>query len=183
MQRDRGRRHGGPADAVEAVAAGDEVRLQFVAHAVFQVGEAGRGGVDAMHRHFVGLVHRGQVGGAAGGHQVAGDLGLAIDHHPLAGEPEQVDAVALASETQLHAIVRQAFGVQALGDAGGLQQVDGGLLQHAGADAAEHVARAALLDHDVGDARLRQQLAEQQARGAGADDGNLGFHGVVSDAV
>ena len=50
------------------------------------------------------------------------------------------------------------------------------LLEHAGADAAEHVVGAALLDDDGVDAGLVQQRAEQQARGPGADDRDLGSH-------
>ena len=49
-------------------------------------------------------------------------------------------------------------------DAGFVEQVDRGLLEHAGADAAQHVLAAAPLEDDVVDAGLVQQLAEQQAR-------------------
>ena len=131
-----------------------------------------------MHRHVGGLVDGGQAGGAARVHQVAGDLGLAVDHHrPAAGQRLQVDAVALAAEGQLDAIVHQALAVHALAHARLVEQVDADLLQHAGADAAEHVVGAALLEHDVVDAGLVQQLAEQQAGRAGADDDDLGAAG------
>jgi hypothetical protein len=43
-------------------------------------------------------------------------------------------------------------------DAGFVEQVDRHLLQHAGADAAQHVVGAALLDDDVVDAGAVQQL-------------------------
>ena len=109
------------------------------------------------------------------------DLGLAVDHDAPAGQAEQVDAVALAAEAHLEAVVRQPFGTQARIGAGLGQQVHGDLLQHAGADAAQHVVGAALLDDDVVDAVLVQQRAEQQPRGAGADDGDLGLlHASVS---
>ncbi len=65
-------------------------------------------------------------------------------------------------------------------DAGLVQQVDGDLLQHAGANAAEHVLGGLALEDDGVDAGLVQQLAEQQAGRAGADDGDLGSHGDVS---
>ena len=61
--------------------------------------------------------------------------------------------------------------------AGVLEQVDRDLLEHAGADAAEHVVGAALLDDQRIDAGLVQQRAEQQAGRAGADDDDLGAHG------
>ena len=50
------------------------------------------------------------------------------------------------------------------------------LLEHAGADAAEHVVGAALLEDDGVDAGLVQQRAEQQPGRAGADDRDLDFH-------
>ena len=51
------------------------------------------------------------------------------------------------------------------------------LLEHAGADAAEHVVAGLALEDDGVDAGLVQQLAEQQARRAGADDRDLGSRG------
>jgi len=57
-----------------------------------------------------------------------------------------------------------------------VEQVDADLLEHPGADAREHVVAAALLEDDVVDARLVQQGAQDEARGAGADDCNLGPH-------
>jgi len=94
----------------------------------------------------------------------------------------QVDAVAFALEQQLDAVVRQALGVGAGTHAGFFQQVHGDLFEHAGADAAEHVVGTALLDDDGVEAGGVQQLAEQQAGRAGADDGNLGTHGETSQS-
>jgi hypothetical protein len=86
-----------------------------------------------------------------------------------------VDAVALALEQQLKAIVRQAFGMGAGAHARLVQQVHGDLLQHACADTAEHVAGAALLDDDGINTRLVQQCAEQQARRGLHQRWQLGF--------
>lgn len=80
-------------------------------------------------------------------------------------------------EQQLDAIVRQALGVRARAHAGLVQQVHADLLQHPGADAAEHVLGVALFNDDGIDAGLVEQLAEQKAGGACANDGNLGTHG------
>ena len=118
-----------------------------------------------MHADVLRLVHRGLRLRGARVHQVVRHLGLAVDHDALAGQAEQVDAVALAAEAHLEAVVRQAFGAHARVDAGLGQQVHRDLLQHAGADAAEHVFGAALLDDDVVDAVLVQQRAEQQPDG------------------
>ncbi len=94
----------------------------------------------------------------------------------------QVDAVALALEQELDAVVRQARGMGTGTHAGFLQQVHGDLFEHAGTDAAEHVVGTALFDDDGVDAGCVQQLAEQQAGRAGADDGNLGTHGRTSQS-
>jgi hypothetical protein len=67
--------------------------------------------------------------------------------------------------------------VHAGAHAGLVQQVDADLLQDAGADAAQHVVAVCALDDHGVDAGLVQQLAEQQAGGAGADDGDLGAGG------
>ena len=82
--------------------------------------------------------------------------------------------MALTAEGQLDAVVHQPLAVHARTHARLVQQVDADLLQHPGADAAEHVLAAALLEQHGVDAGLGQQLAEQQAGRAGADDGNLG---------
>ncbi|MCY1556863.1 hypothetical protein D9M68_936600 [compost metagenome] len=87
-----------------------------------------------------------------------------------------VNRVAVAGKHQLDAVVHRAFGLHALAHAGLGQQVHRDLLQDAGADAAQHIVAALALDDDVVDAGLVQQLAEQQAGRAGADDGDLGSH-------
>ena len=65
-------------------------------------------------------------------------------------------------------------------DAGFVEQVDRDLFDDAGADAAEHVLAGLPLQDDVVDAVLVQQLAEQQARRPGADDGDLGAQDLGS---
>lgn len=62
--------------------------------------------------------------------------------------------------------------------AGALQRLHGPAFQDAGADPPQHVIGTALLNDDVVDAGLAEQLPEQQSGGAGADDGNLGTHGL-----
>ena len=85
--------------------------------------------------------------------------------------------MALAVPQHLDTVVHQALLVHARADAGFVHQVDADLLQDAGADAPQHVFAADALDDHGVDAGLVQQLAQQQARGAGADDGNLGAGG------
>ena len=144
-------------------------------HAVFFVGDAGVGGVVVVHLHVAGFVHRGQASGLAGVHQVAGDFGLAVHHDVFAaGQRVHVHPVALACVQHVKTTVHQSFGMHALAHTGFVQQVDGDLLQHPGADAAQHVVAALAFQNDGIDARLVQQLAQQQARRPRANDGHLG---------
>ena len=157
-----------------AVAAGDPVALERVRATVVLPVDPGRIAVETVQRDVVGLVDRDRAAGRAGVHQVAGDLGLTINGHPLADQRVQVDPMTLAVERELDAVVRQAFGVAAGIHARLTQQRHGAGLEHAGADAAEHVVGGLpLQDHRV-DAGAMQQLAEQQAGGASADDRDLG---------
>ena len=146
-----------------------------MALAVFLVGHMRRGGVKTVHLHVGRFVHGGQASGGARVHQVAGHFGLAIHHHLFAaGEFFQVHPVAFAVEQHVKAGVHQAFAVHARTHAGFVQQVGGHLFQHAGPYAAQHIVGALAFNDDGVDAGLVQQLSEQQARGAGADDGDLG---------
>ena len=163
---------------MEAVAADDEVGVQALLGAAVAVAQMRAVAVEAVRLHVLGLVDGGAAGLAAVVHEVARDLGLAVDHDLLAGQRVQVDAQPALAEGHLEAVVRQALRVQPRGHAGFAQQVHRHLLQHAGADAAEHVLGAALLEHDVVDAGAVQQRTEQQAGRAGADDGDLGAHVV-----
>jgi hypothetical protein len=162
---------------VEAVAAGDEVAFDLVVGAVLLVAHRRLAAVEVVQAHVRCLVDRGRPCARAGFHQVARQFGLAVGgDHLAAGEAVHVDGVP-RPEHQLDAVVDDAFAVTRSADAGFAQQVHGDLLQDAGADAAQHVVAALALDDDVVDAGLVQQLAEQQAGGAGADDRDLGAHG------
>ena len=171
-------RGAGAAHAVVAIAARDEVTGQRVGLAVLFGRHARVLAIKVVHLHVLRVVHGGQARRCAGIHQVAGHFSLAVHRHAAAaGQLMQVDAVALALEQQLDAVMRQAIGMGAGAHACLVQQVHADLLQHPGADAAEHVVGAALLDDDGVNARLVEQLTEQQAGGAGTNDGNLGAHG------
>ena len=103
----------------------------------------GRLAVEVVHAHVLGVVDRGGAARRARRHQVARDLGLAVDDHVLAaGEAVQVDALAAAGPADLDAGVDETLGMEARADAGFVEHRDGALFEHAGADAAEHVIAA-----------------------------------------
>jgi hypothetical protein len=164
---------------MEAVAAGDEVARQLMGLVAEAVAHHRAVAVKARHAHVGRAIHGRQAGRGARVHEVARHLGLAVGRdHLAAGQPGHVDRVPGVAVDQFDAVVHLAFARDAFAHARLAQQVHGDLLEDAGADAPEHIVGALPLDDDVVDAGFVQQLAEQQARGAGADDGNLGSHGV-----
>ncbi|KAF1050817.1 MAG: hypothetical protein GAK43_02660 [Stenotrophomonas maltophilia] len=167
-----------PGHAMEAVAAGDVVAIQTHLLALVFEGDERPLGLHVVQAHVGGLVEADGAAVSASFHEIAGDFGLAIDGDALtAGQGGQVDTLTTAIQDQLETIVGQAFGIQALADAGLAQQVDATLFQYPGANASEHIVGGLALKDDVVDSGTLQQLAEQQASRAGADDGDTGFHG------
>ena len=90
-----------------------------------------------------------------------------------AAQPVEVDAVQAAVERQRDAVMRQPLFMQPRAGFRLVEQVDRALLEHAGADAGEHVLAARPLEDDIVDADAGQQLAEQQAGRPRADDDDL----------
>jgi hypothetical protein len=88
----------------------------------------------------------------------------------------QRDAVALAPELELDAVVDDALALHPSADACVPQQVDRALLEHARADPALDVVAAAVLEHDRLDALAREQLGQRQPGGPGSDDADLRAH-------
>ena len=162
---------------MKAVAAGNEVTLDFPLPSVEPVADARTVAVEVVQGHILRLVLREKAVGGASIHQVAGDLGLPVDHHRLAGESAKVDAVAHAIDTELRPVVDQALAMHALAGTGFVDQVDPHLFDHARTNAAQDIVRRLPFEDDIVDAVPMQQLAKQQARRTGADDHNLGAHG------
>jgi hypothetical protein len=117
--------------------------------------------------------------GRARFHEVSRDFGLAVDGDGFAARQGlQVDAYAPACEGELDALVHDAILIHAGADPGFAQQIDRALFEHAGPDTPQNVLGRLPFEDDVVDSGLRQQLAQQQAGRACADDGDLGFHCV-----
>ena len=84
--------------------------------------------------------------------------------------------MAPAVERQLDAVVDQPLAIEPLADADLVQQIDGALLEQAGADAGAQVLGRAPLEHDAIDAGQPQQPGEQQPGRPAADDPDLRAH-------
>jgi len=80
--------------------------------------------------------------------------------------------VAHAVYADLDALVHEAFFMHAGPGASLVEKIYRGLFDDAGTDAVEHVFAGLPFQDDVIDAVLVQELAEQQSRWAGADDGD-----------
>ena len=164
-----------PADAVEAVAAGDQVALQRVPLALVRELDLRR---LRVHRHVGDLEVQRQAGLQPRADQVLDDLLLAVDRdRAAAGEVAQRDPVALAAEPQLDAVVHEPLAMHPLAEADLVHQVHRRLLEHARAHALLHVLAVARLEDHRLDAPQLEQPAEHQPRGAASDDRHLGTHG------
>src|SRR3954470_6560955 len=176
--------HGGPADAVAAVAAGDEIADELSGLAL--LGRAGdprpvRG--DAGDAGRLGLEQDLAARVEAELDEVLQHLVLGVDgDRAAAGEAVEVDAVAATGEAQLDAVVDEALALEALAGPDLAHQVDRALLQHAGPDRGLDRRARAALDDDRLDAAQVEHLREQQPRRPGADDADLGAHGGPSRA-
>ena len=167
---------------MEAVAAGDDVALERLPLARVRERDARRVGREAVERD-VGDLEAGFAAVAqARGDEVLDDLLLAVDRdRPPAGEPAEVDAVALAVEAQLDAAVDERLAVQTVAEAGVGEQLDRALLEDARADAVLDVLAAAVLEHDRLDPLEVEEVREQQAGRPGPHDSDLCPH--LSEAL
>ena len=171
-----------PADAVEAVAARDQVALERVPLALVRELDLRR---LRVHRHVGDLEVQRQPGLQPRADQVLDDLLLAVDRdRAAAGQIAQRDPVALAAEPQLDAVVDQPLAVHPLAEPDLVHQVHRRLLEHARAHALLHVLAVARLEDHRLDAPQLQQPAEHQPGGAASDDRHLGTHGPsIPDTV
>ncbi|MNL16341.1 hypothetical protein D3C87_1373780 [compost metagenome] len=151
-----------PRHAMEAVAAGDVVAIEAIVFAVLFEGHERFVSFHAVGNDIARLVEGLRAGDLTSGHQVPGDLGLAVDHHGFApGEGLQVDVHLAPVEGQFEATMNQSFGVHALAHTGLAQQLYHALFKHTGTDAPEYIIRRLAFENQGVDAGVVQQLSEQ----------------------
>ena len=159
---------------MKAVAAGDEIAGDLVGNAVLHIGDARMVGVEIMRRDVGGAIYRGQARRFPCIHQVERDLGLAVDHHGLAGRAVQVDAVSRSVEGELQAVMHQPLAVGPRARADLVEQRHRTFLEQPRPDAAEHIIAGLPLEDHVVDAVSMQELTEQKPCRTGADDDDFG---------
>ena len=131
---------------MKAVAAGDEAGLDPMLPPVLRIADPGRVALDVVQRHVGRLVDDLESPLGCRLHEVAGELGLAVHHHLLAGEAGNVDPDQPLAVGEVEAVVRQALAVHALGQAEPVHQAGGHGLEHAGPDPREHIFGGLALD-------------------------------------
>ena len=108
--------------------------------------------------------------------QVLGKLGLSVDDHLLPGELVDLDADQALAIGEVEACLHQPFAIHPRREPELLHQVGRDAFQHAGADPSLHMFTGLPLDDDGVDARLAQQMPEQEPGGPGANNGDLCPH-------
>jgi len=102
---------------------------------------------------------------------------LGVDGDALAGgEFAEVDAMAAVVETEFDAAVFEALTFEAVANAEFVHELDGGVFEKASADALFDVGAGVEFEDDGLDAETVEEEREEEAGGAGADDGYLGAH-------
>ena len=167
-------------DAVIAIAARDHGAIEPLGNAILAIGHMRRGAVKVMQLHVVSVIDGGGAGCRPGFHQVARHFGLSIDHDLPPDQRREVDAVTVAIKAELNPFMQQTLLMHAAADSGAVHQRHAALLEHAGANARQHIVGAPALDDDSLDSRQFQQAAEHQPGRTRADNGDLCAHAASS---
>mgnify|MGYP006180191323 CR=1 FL=1 len=109
--------------------------------------------------------------------QVVHHLLLAIDGDRAAtGQRRHVDAEQRTVERNLGAAMDQPLAIEPAAEAQPMHQVGRHLFQHAGTHPPLDIGPVAPFQHDRGNALRREQMGQEHAGRAGADNGYAGAH-------
>ncbi len=163
------------ADAVKAVATGNELARQSVRFAILYIGNGGRRAVEVVQPDILGFIDNDAAHPVPGRVEIPGDFGLPVNRDcPAVDQRVEVEPQGLAAKRDLDTAVRLALCVEALAHVRLSQQLDRALLEHARPDPAKHILATAPLEDDGVDSREMQQLRQQQAGGPATNDCDLG---------
>ena len=159
------------ADAVEAVAAGNEVaRDTDAVPGGIDVADRRRIRIECFKCHAAAVKSNFAARGKLQGDEIFYDLLLTVNEHRTAGEALDVDVMAASVEADVDAAVDERLAMQSLGRADLIHQVDATLLHEPGPNAGFAVLSRPGLQDDRLDAGQPQQMREHQARGPGANN-------------
>src|SRR3954462_4620775 len=103
---------------------------------------------------------------------------LRVNHDGLAAaQLGERNAMGVAAEAQVDAVMRKTFAPHALAHPGVFEQLDRPVLQDAGANGGFDVLAAAPLDPPRRDSLQMQEMRKEKPRRSSADDSDLRTHG------
>ena len=171
-----------PANAVEAVAAGDEVAFDLLRPALMREADLRPLRRQLMHADAVDLEQQRPAVDQSLRHQILHHLLLAVDGDEFADQRLEFDAVQFAIDADIDAAVALTLALHARADADIDQKFGGPMLDQPGADAVLDVIAAAVLDDDGFDALQMQQPRQHQAGRPGSDNSDLSSHSTLPAA-
>src|SRR3954447_4274463 len=171
------RRKTRPADAVEAVAAADEIAFDLLRLTVMTEPDFGIAAAEVVNAGVRDLEENLAAVGQTLSDQVGDDLLLIVDEHPLADQLMKIDVAGFAPERNIDAVVHHRLALQPRADAGVDQHLRHPVLHQPGAHPRLAIGAASILDHDAGNAGEMQQMRQHQPRRSRSHDADLGPHG------
>src|SRR5580704_4306290 len=163
---ERARRNAGPADAVESVAAADEIAGELLLPAGMPKSDFWRLAAEIVHAHIGHLEQDLATVREPPLDEILDHLLLPINGDTFSHELAKVDVVQRSCEGEMHAIVEHAFAQHARARAGFDQKIARPLLDQSGTNAGFSILAAAILQDDGLDAGEMQQMREHQPRRA-----------------
>src|SRR5690606_9483957 len=122
------------AGSVKAVATRNEIAAQLALFPALPIAQERRARIRSFDAHVLRFVDEFSAERGASLHEIACQLGLAVDHDRTAGVLLKVDPDAAVTPADLDAGVRKPFPVHARGHLRLPNDVDRTLFEHAGAD-------------------------------------------------
>ena len=157
-------RHGLAADAVIAVAAGDEVAVDPLRDTVLHIGDVGRRAVEIMDGDIRRLVDGLASRGVANITEIPCHFGLAVGGHDLAIRMlREADRNSLVIEREMHGMMLDAFPGKPVTGAGAVDQVDRRLFKDSGSDTCQNIFLGLALEYDIVDPGKVEKPPEKQA--------------------
>src|SRR4029077_5277574 len=171
------------ADAVEAVASGEDLALELPRPSVVDEADTRPIGRQVVPSDVAGLEEEWQPALDTRTDQILDDLRLAVNHDRASRELAERQAMTLALEREVDPVVHDPLTFEPDADADLAEQVGVPLLDHTGADPLLAVLAAARLDDDRLDPLGREDPGQGQPSRAGADDADLGLHSLSASTL
>ncbi|SVK54358.1 Uncharacterised protein [Acinetobacter baumannii] len=164
---------------MESVAADDKVAAEPARLVAMTVVNLGLRAVQRLQFNLLHLEKQMALRRQTRGDQVFQDFVLRINGDGALGQSGQIDAVLPATERQADPLMPRPFPPHPLPQSGLLEQIDGPLFEHPGANGRFHRLPAARFQHHRFHTLQVQQMGQHQAGRTGADDHNLCAHSMT----